>query len=149
MRKHGTSQDRQNPEGAKPEFAPKYPNKLAKDGTDWERVLAMSGEEAHRNALADEDSQPMMPEQLARMRRAPNPRAIRLRLGMSQEAFAKQFQIPLGTLRDWEQGVHLPDTTAKTFLRVIEQDPAAVVQALRASVPGHRDWSGRDDRNTP
>lgn len=29
---------------------------------------------------------------------------VRQDLGMTQEAFAKEFNIPLGTLRDWEQG---------------------------------------------
>jgi putative transcriptional regulator len=34
-------------------------------------------------------------------------------------------------LRDWEQGVHLPDSTAKAYLRVIERNPKAVLEALR------------------
>lgn len=29
----------------------------------------------------------------------------RTELGMTQEEFAKEFDIPLGTLRDWEQGL--------------------------------------------
>ena len=83
----------------------------------------MTDEEAYRNALDDEESQPMTPAQLARMRRAPNLSEIRRRLGLTQVQFARRFQIALGTLRDWEQGVHLPDTTANAYLRVIEQAP--------------------------
>ena len=108
---------------------------LPEDGTDWARVLAMSDEEALRNALADPDSQPLPPEQLARMRRAPDPRAIRQRLGLTQEEFARRFQIAVGTLRDWEQGVHLPDSAATAYLRVIAQDPDGVARALTASLP--------------
>jgi putative transcriptional regulator len=78
----------------------------------------------------------MTPERLARMRRAPNPRAIRERLKMTRREFARQFQISIDTLRDWEQGLHLPDSAAIAYLRVIEQIPDAVMQALRASVPG-------------
>jgi putative transcriptional regulator len=103
---------------------------FSQDGTDWARVLAMTDEEAYRNALADEDSPPLTSQQLARMRRAPNPRLICERLGMTQKEFARQFQISVGTLRDWEQGVHLPDSTATAFLRVIERDPEAVLRAL-------------------
>ena len=99
-------------------------------GTDWARLEAMTGEEALRNALADPDSQPLTPEQLARLRRIPDPRRIRLAMNLTQEAFARRFEIALGTLRDWEQGVRLPDSTAKAYLRVIERNPDAVVQAL-------------------
>ncbi|MDQ3227189.1 MAG: helix-turn-helix domain-containing protein [Chloroflexota bacterium] len=97
----------------------------------------MTDEEAFQNALADEDSQPMTPQQLARMRRAPNPRAIRDRMGLTQREFARQFQIAVGTLRDWEQGLHVPDSTATAFLRVIERDPEAVLRALHRSAPEH------------
>jgi putative transcriptional regulator len=65
------------------------------------------------------------------LRRAPNPQAIRASLGLTQEAFARRFEIALGTLRDWEQGVRIPDSTAKAYLRVIEANPEAVVAALQ------------------
>jgi putative transcriptional regulator len=149
MSKPDTSRGRHDPEGRKEQPVPNDPKIHSEDGTDWARILAMTDDEAYRNALADEDSQPLTPAELARMRRAPNPRAIRQGLRLTQEQFARQFQIPLGTLRDWEQGVHLPDTTAKTYLRVIEQDPAAVLQALRASVPTYRDETGRGNREVP
>ena len=51
-------------------------------------------------------------------------------MGLTQEQFARRFEIALGTLRDWEQGVRIPDSTAKAYLRVIEQDPEAVAAAL-------------------
>ena len=102
--------------------------------TDWERLKAMTGEEAHRNALADPDNPPLTTEQLARMRRVPNPTKIRLGLGLTQNEFARRFQIALGTLRDWEQGVRRPDSAGRAYLRVIEQNPEAVVAALNAGV---------------
>jgi putative transcriptional regulator len=67
------------------------------------------------------------------MRVFPHPRRIRERLKLTQEQFAERFEIPLGTLRDWEQGVCYPDRAARTLLRVIEQDPEAVVNALARS----------------
>jgi len=90
----------------------------------------MTGEEALQNALNDPDSLPLTPEQRSRLRRVPNPKAIRLAMGLTQEAFAHRFEIAVGTLRDWEQGAHIPDSTAKAYLRVIEADPEAVVRAL-------------------
>lgn len=130
MRENGTSPGGPN-SGTRPAQAiPEIPSELLQHGTDWDRILAMSDEEALQNALADEDSPPMTPQQLARMRRAPNPRAIRQRFGMTQKEFARQFQISVGTLRDWEQGLHAPDSTATAFLRVIEREPQAVLRAL-------------------
>lgn len=99
-------------------------------GTDWERVLAMTEEEIEANALADPDNPPITAEELARMRVFPHPRRIRERLRLTQEQFAERFEIPLGTLRDWEQDVAYPDSAARTLLRVIEQDPEAVAKAL-------------------
>ena len=96
----------------------------------------MTEEEIEANALSDPDNPPMTPEELARPlpplppEASPNPRRIRQQLRMTQEAFATSFQIPLGTLRDWEQGKKLPDSAARTLLRVIEHNPEAVLAAL-------------------
>lgn len=103
--------------------------------TDWARLAAMTDEEAHQNALADPDNPPLTDEQLSRMRRVPNPQEIREQLGLTQREFAKQFEIALGTLRDWEQGARRPDSTARSYLRVIEQNPEAVREALARSRP--------------
>jgi putative transcriptional regulator len=101
--------------------------------TDWARLAAMTDEEAHQNALADPDNPPLTDEQLARMRRVPNPQEIREHLGLTQRVFARQFQIALGTLRDWEQGIRRPDSTARAYLRVIQKNPDAVLEALEQS----------------
>lgn len=90
----------------------------------------MTEEEIEANALADPDNPPLTPEELARMRPVPQPRRIRERLKLTQEQFAERFEIPLGTLRDWEQGVSGPDRAARTLLRVIDKDPEAVVNVL-------------------
>src|SRR5215216_6710802 len=94
--------------------------------TDWKRVAALSGEQALQNALADSDNPPLTDDQLARLRRVPDPQAIRQRLGLTQREFAQQFQIALGTLRDWEQGARRPDSAARAYLRVIAAAPDAV-----------------------
>jgi putative transcriptional regulator len=90
----------------------------------------MSAKQRHAAAVSDPDSQPLTPDDFARMKRTPQVRVIRRALGLSQEEFAEKFQIPLGTLRDWEQGRKDPDTAARAYLRVIGHNPAAVTQAL-------------------
>jgi putative transcriptional regulator len=98
--------------------------------TDWERVRAMTEEEVVAAALSDPDAQPMTPEQLARMRRLPDVKALRVRLGMTQEQFASTYCLPLGTVRDWEQGRTRPDAPALALLAVIDREPEIVRRAL-------------------
>jgi putative transcriptional regulator len=55
---------------------------------------------------------------------------LRRRLRLSQGAFATLFAIPLGTVKDWEQGRRRPDAPARAYLRVIARAPKAVRRAL-------------------
>ena len=64
------------------------------------------------------------------MKRTPQVRVIRRALGISQEDFAARYHIPLGTLRDWEQGHVAPDQAARAYLTVIARNPEAVKRAL-------------------
>jgi putative transcriptional regulator len=98
---------------------------------DWSRFDAMTDEERHAAALSDPDAQPLTLEDFKRMKRTPQVRVIRRALGLSQEEFATRFHIPLGTLRDWEQGRKDPDTAARAYLRVIGHNPDAVIEALK------------------
>lgn len=61
----------------------------------------------------------------------PDVRAIRAGLKLTQPAFAARFGLPVGTVRDWEQGRAVPDQAARVLLRVIEREPAMVERALR------------------
>ncbi len=99
--------------------------------TDWARVDAMSEEEVEANALSDPDNPPWTAEELQRLKPVPNTKVIRTRLHLTQEQFALRFHLPLGTVRDWELGRREPDSAAKNFLRVIEHDPQAVIEALK------------------
>src|SRR5271165_4367442 len=98
---------------------------------DWSRFDAMSEAERHTAALADPDAQPLTPDRLTQMKRTPQVKVIRRALGLSQEEFAGRFQIPLGTLRDWEQGRKAPDAAARAYLVVIGRNPSAVSEALQ------------------
>jgi putative transcriptional regulator len=52
------------------------------------------------------------------MRRVPRVKALRRALGFTQEEFAARYQIPIDTLRDWEQGRTEPDQPARAYLKV-------------------------------
>jgi putative transcriptional regulator len=93
----------------------------------------MTPEEIEAAARADPDAQPFTKAQLARMKHTPRAKLVRRALGLTQEEFAARFQIPLGTLRDWEQGAAEPDQAARAYLTVIGRDPDAVRRALRPS----------------
>ena len=57
-------------------------------------------------------------------------RAMRQKLGMTQEYFAVRYGLTLARVRDWEQGRSAPDSAARAYLKVIEKEPEAVERAL-------------------
>ena len=95
---------------------------------DWTRADGMSDEQAA--ALADVDARPMTDAEFAAAPRVPRARTVRRALGLTQEEFARRFHIPLGTLRDWEQGRAEPDQTARAYLKVIAGDAEGVRRTL-------------------
>ncbi len=97
----------------------------------------MTEAEVEAAARRDPDAQPLTDKDMARMRRVPRAKTLRRALGLTQKEFAARFQIPLGTLRDWEQGRAEPDQTARAYLKAIAGDPEAVQQALRAHALSH------------
>lgn len=60
-------------------------------------------------------------------------KAIRVKLGMTQEEFAGRFGFSVNTLRHWEQGLRQPEGATRAYLLVIDRAPKAVQKALRAA----------------
>ena len=137
MSDENTIRARRTADGRLEQILPDGTTRPLEDRSDWARVDAMTDEEAYQNALDDPDNPPLTPEQLAKMRRVPNPREIRLEMGLTQKEFARQFEISLGTLREWEEGIRHLDRTAVSYLTVIEKIPDAVRQALNAEQSEH------------
>ncbi len=96
-------------------------------------LAPLTAAEGTAAALADPDTQPVTEENLRRMKPVPRAKTLRRALGLTQEEFASRFQIPIGTLRDWEQGRTEPDQPARAYLRVIAVDAQAVQCALAAA----------------
>lgn len=78
----------------------------------------------------DPDNLPLMVERQAKRLRLARAGTLRRQLGLTQEEFSRHYQIPLGTLHDWEQRRSEPDSTARAFLKVIASDPEGVAHAL-------------------
>jgi putative transcriptional regulator len=97
---------------------------------DWTRFDAMPAAKRKRAAESDPDARPLTQADVKRMKRTPQVKVMRRALGLSQEDFAHRFAIPIGTLRDWEQGRKQPDAAAKAYLTVIARNPKAVREAL-------------------
>ncbi len=98
---------------------------------DLAKLKAMTDEEVLARALTDPDNLPWTEEDLQRSKRKPQIFILRRALKFSQEAFAEHFRIPLGTLRDWEQGRKEPDSAAKAYLEVIAKMPNEVMKILQ------------------
>ncbi len=86
------------------------------------------------NPAYDPDNPPRTEAQLARMKRVPRVKSLRRALMLTQEEFVGHYQIPIGTLRDWEQGRSEPDAPAKAYLKVIAADPEGVEQKLKRDI---------------
>ncbi len=77
----------------------------------------------------------MTEEELSKVKVVPRVKTLRRVLKLTQEEFSKRYGIPLGTLRDWEQGAKEPDTTAKSYIRAIMGDAEAVAKAYMRIPP--------------
>jgi putative transcriptional regulator len=92
----------------------------------------MTDAEITAAAIEDANNPPLTKAQLARLQSARIVKSIRQRSGLSQAAFAKTYRINVARLRDLEQGRTQADSAILAYLKVIENDPQAVLSALSA-----------------
>ncbi len=85
-------------------------------------------------ACADPDAKPLTSADFQRMKRTPQTKIIRRALELTQEEFSLRFHIPLGTLRDWEQGRAEPDQPTRAYITLIARDPEYVERTLNRQV---------------
>ncbi len=96
----------------------------------------MTPEAIEAAARSDRDAQPLTAADLKRMKRTPQAKIIRRALALTQEEFAVRYHIPLGTLRDWEQGRAQPDQPTRAYLKVIACEPERVERLLNSRAHG-------------
>jgi putative transcriptional regulator len=103
--------------------------------TNWKKVRALSESKVISNAQSDSDAPPLSPLFLKKFKRVTpvqkiNVKKIRNKLHLSQSEFADYFGVSTRTIQEWEQERRTPTGTARNFLKVIEQEPEAVLRAL-------------------
>jgi len=59
-------------------------------------------------------------------------KAIRDRLGVSQDKFAMILGVSKRTVENWEQGRRHPTGAARSLLKIVAADPEHALRALRA-----------------
>lgn len=85
------------------------------------------------SAREDRDAPSLTESFIKRSKGAPPVRIVRRALKLTQEEFATRYHIPLGTLRDWEQGRSEPDQATRAYLLLIARDPDHVNRVLNQS----------------
>ena len=136
MSKERTVRARRMPDGTLAEVLPDGTTRpFPPDRGDWGALRRMTEEEINAAALSDPDNPPRTPEREKHRKRVSRVKVMRRALGLTQAEFAARFRIPLGTLRDWEQGKTEPDQAARAYLTVIARNPKAVTEAFEHSAP--------------
>lgn len=102
---------------------PAIPALLELGRIDTARVDATTDEEIATQQAADEAQ--------ALLDAAKFARRVRRRLGLSQAEFSERIDVPLNTIRNWEQGKRSPTGAAKALLKVLDKAPEAALAALR------------------
>ncbi len=99
------------------------PNASVSSGRiDYVRVDATGDAEIAQHAASDEQHAMQDAAQFARQ--------VRRRLGLSQATFAQRIDVPLETIRNWEQCKRSPTGAARTLLRMLDKAPELALQAL-------------------
>jgi putative transcriptional regulator len=57
-------------------------------------------------------------------------KSVRSKLGLTQHEFALQFGFKLETVRNWEQAKRVPEASARVLLKIIDNEPLAVMKVL-------------------
>ena len=61
-------------------------------------------------------------------------RRVRKRLGLSQSEFSQRIEVPLETIRNWEQGKRSPTGAAKTLLKILDKSPEVALDVLNHQI---------------
>ena len=101
---------------------PTDPTTLPAGRVDLARLDATSEEDIARQQAADDAE--------AMQEAAKFARRVRKRLGLSQVEFSRRIDVPLDTIRNWEQGKRCPTGAAKALLKVLDKAPEAALSAL-------------------
>ncbi|WP_404295119.1 helix-turn-helix domain-containing protein (plasmid) [Microvirga sp. RSM25] len=97
---------------------------MSKDHDDFDQLIASLGAVL---ALTDYD------QSLGNGLKIPDAidvAAVRTKTGLSQATFARRIGVPVGTLRNWEQGRRAPNGPARILLALLDRNPRIVEETL-------------------
>lgn len=109
--------------------APRSPADIEAHDVDFAMLDATTEADIERHKTEDDET----PLTGAKARLVVLAAVVRKRLGLSQAAFASLLDVPLGTLKNWEQGRVPPDPAARALLVILWREPEAAGRALRAA----------------
>ncbi len=89
---------------------------------DLARVDATTAADITRQAAADDAEAVLDAARYARR--------VRKRLGLSQAQFSERIDVPIDTIRNWEQGKRSPTGAAKSLLKILDKVPELALAAL-------------------
>jgi putative transcriptional regulator len=95
---------------------------------DRAKIEATTEEDILRHSIEDGEIPDVEPSEA---RLVVPPKVIREKLAMTQDEFAAALQIPLATLRNWEQGRVIPDPAARSLLTIVAKEPKIALRALK------------------
>lgn len=98
------------------------PSSVPMGRADLARIDATTEEEIARQAAAD-DAEAM--QDAARFAKR-----VRRRLGLSQAQFSERINVPIETIRNWEQGKRSPTGAAKSLLKILDKAPEIALAVL-------------------
>lgn len=104
---------------------PSQPNTMTLGRIDPARVDATTDADIAAHAAQDDAA--------AREDAARYVRRVRKRLGLSQADFSARINVPLETVRNWEQGTRQPTGAARALFKIMDKAPELALTALQAN----------------
>jgi len=101
---------------------PSVPASLRHGRADVARIDATTERDIAKHQLADDKD--------ALQDAAKFAQRVRIRLGLSQAQFSERINVPIETIRNWEQVKRYPTGAAKALLTVLDREPEAALRAL-------------------
>lgn len=107
---------------ARVKISPSVSSSVQAGRIDTDRVDATTEADITKHQAADELE--------AMLDAAKFARRVRKRLGLSQSEFSERIEVPLETIRNWEQGKRCPTGAAKSLLKILDRAPETALLAL-------------------
>lgn len=97
-------------------------DRAKRDATTEEDIRRHKAEDGYANMVIPTTARVVLP-----------PKALRIKLALTQQEIADALRIPVGTWRNWEQGRVALDPAARSLLTIVQAEPAMALGALETT----------------